>query len=152
MNISKVQDYINAIFDQSPDALERHNAYTHTYGVAQLCALLAVKRGLDPVLASIIGLLHDVNIYKTGVRSLHSHNGAEMVRVAFKHELSGLFTDEEHPLTTAPVVGASWSRDENNNILHYNLTDYGINGKRSTTWIVDGVIKYHRTFSDIVNA
>ena len=35
---------------------------------------------------------------------------------------------------------------------YYNLSDYGIPGIRTTTWIVDGVIKYHRTFSDIVNA
>ena len=55
-------------------------------------------------------------------------------------------------MTTAPISGASWTRDEKGNVLHYNLTDYARNGKRSTTWIVDGVEKYHRTFSEIVNA
>lgn len=58
---------------------------------------------------------------------------------------------QEHPLTTAPTQGASWTKDDNQNILHYNLTDYAKSGKRSTTWIVDNVIKYHRTFSEIVN-
>lgn len=59
---------------------------------------------------------------------------------------------QEHPLTTAPVSGASWTRDEDGNVLHYNLSDYARCGKRSTRWIVDGVEKYHRTFSEIVNS
>ena len=46
----------------------------------------------------------------------------------------GLFIfSQEHPLTTA-------------------LGNYGEPGERTTHWIVDGVIKYHRSFSDIVNA
>ncbi len=59
---------------------------------------------------------------------------------------------QEHPLTTAPIGGASWTRDGEGHVLHYNLTDYARSGKRSTRWIVDGVEKYHRTFSEIVNA
>ena len=49
-------------------------------------------------------------------------------------------------------VIARWSRDPEGNVLHYNLTDYARCGKRSTRWIVDGVEKYHRTFSEIINA
>ncbi|MDR0838663.1 MAG: class I SAM-dependent methyltransferase [Oscillospiraceae bacterium] len=59
---------------------------------------------------------------------------------------------QEHPLTTAPLAGASWTRDVSGIALHYNLTDYARGGKRSTTWIVDGVVKYHRTFSELINA
>lgn len=58
---------------------------------------------------------------------------------------------QEHPLTTAPISGASWMRDEDGNVLHYKLTDYGSPGFRSTKWFVEGVEKYHRRFSDIVN-
>ncbi|MDD4717212.1 MAG: class I SAM-dependent methyltransferase [Eubacteriales bacterium] len=58
---------------------------------------------------------------------------------------------QEHPLTTAPPAGASWTRDENKNVLHYNLMGYMRSGLRSTTWLVDNVIKYHRPFSEIVN-
>lgn len=65
----------------------------------------------------------------------------------------GIFIfSQEHPLTTAPPAGASWTRDENMNVLHYNLMGYMRSGQRSTTWIVDNVIKYHRPFSEIVNA
>jgi len=59
---------------------------------------------------------------------------------------------QEHPLTTAPPAGASWTRDENKNVLHYNLMGYMRSGLRSTTWLVDNVIKYHRPFSEIINA
>jgi len=59
---------------------------------------------------------------------------------------------QEHPLTTAPIHGSSWSKDDEGNVLHYNLTDYTRIGKRSTKWFVDGVEKYHRTFSEIINS
>ena len=36
---------------------------------------------------------------------------------------------QEHPLTTAPVSGASWAKDENGNVLHYKLTDYSRCGR-----------------------
>lgn len=65
----------------------------------------------------------------------------------------GIFIfSQEHPLTTAPRLQPNWSKDNQGNILHYNLTDYSILGIRETTWIVDGVIKYHRSFSSIVNS
>jgi SAM-dependent methyltransferase len=66
---------------------------------------------------------------------------------------NGLFIfSQEHPLTTAPIHGASWTNNENGKGLHYNLTDYARSGIRETTWIVDGVRKYHRTFSEIINS
>ena len=65
----------------------------------------------------------------------------------------GIFLfSQEHPFTTALRTGPRWSQDENGTILHYNLSDYSIPGIRTTTWIVDGVIGYHRSFSAIVNA
>ena len=54
---------------------------------------------------------------------------------------SGIFIfSQEHPLTTAPPAGASWTRDKNKNVLHYNLMGYMRSGQRSTTWLVDNVI------------
>jgi len=65
----------------------------------------------------------------------------------------GLFIfSQERPLTTAPISGASWTKNPEGKVLHYNLTDYSKSGKRSINWIVDGVEKYHRIFSDVVNA
>ena len=65
----------------------------------------------------------------------------------------GIFIfSQEHPFTTALLKEPRWSRDSEGNILHYNLTDYSIPGMRKTTWIVDEVVKYHRSFSSIVNS
>ena len=63
-----------------------------------------------------------------------------------------LIFSQEHPLSTALKQKLLWSRNANGDILHYNLTHYGDSGQRSTEWIVDNVVKYHRSFSDIFNA
>lgn len=101
--INKVQNYINNIFNSILDDNEKRAAYIHSYGVAQFCALLVQKHTLNAEIATIIGLLHDVYYYKTGVSSLHSHNGAEMVRVAFKYELSELFSIDEQILIKSAI-------------------------------------------------
>ena len=102
--IRRVKVYSNDIFDPIEDPAEKRAAYVHSYGVAQNCAMLALKRGLNPELATVIGLLHDIYSYKTGViNSLHGPNGAEMVRVAFKNELSGIFTDEEQLIIKSAI-------------------------------------------------
>lgn len=58
---------------------------------------------------------------------------------------------QEHPLTTSPIGGASWAINEEGDAIHYKLTDYARSGERKTRWIVDGVVKYHRTFSELIN-
>ena len=58
---------------------------------------------------------------------------------------------QEHPLTTAPLNGVSWEKD-GDTATCYKLSDYGRSGERKVTWFVDGVIKYHRTFSEIFSA
>ncbi len=99
-----------------------------------------IKEKYDVIFSSLaVHYIEDFNKFAKEVFSLLNHDGY-------------LIFSQEHPLTTAPISGADWTRDENGNVLHYNLTDYTRSGKRSTTWIVDGVEKYHRTFSDIVNA
>jgi SAM-dependent methyltransferase len=66
---------------------------------------------------------------------------------------NGLFIfSQEHPLTTALKKENYWSYDDDDNIAHYNLTDYSMLGERKTSWIVDNVIKYHRSFSSIFNS
>ncbi len=61
-----------------------------------------------------------------------------------------LVFSQEHPLTTAPLDGPQWIEKEEGTD-HYRLTDYGRPGIRQVDWIVKGVVKYHRTFSQIVN-
>ena len=68
-------------------------------------------------------------------------------------EQGGYFIfSQENPLTTSRIGGHEWARDENGNVLYLKLSDYSRAGRRESKWFVDGVIKYHRTFSDVVNA
>ena len=101
--VERVREYVNNIFDRIENAEDKRAAYIHSYGVSQCCALLAIKRGLDLEMAMVIGLLHDVYSYKTGFTDLHSHNGAEMIRVAFKYSLNDLFTENEQTIIKSAI-------------------------------------------------
>lgn len=65
---------------------------------------------------------------------------------------NGVFLfSQENPLCTCFSGGNRWTKDENGNKLYINLSNYGIEGERESTWFVDNVKKYHRTFSAIIN-
>ena len=59
---------------------------------------------------------------------------------------------QEHPLNTCFTEGTRWTKDENGQVLHANTYMYGEDGERRSLWFIDGVVKYHRTFSTIFNA
>ncbi len=107
---------------------------------ADMSDLSFIKNKYDVVFSSLaVHYVEDFGAFAKGVYEVLNPGGY-------------FIFSQEHPLTTAPISGASWSRDEDGSILHYKLTDYSRPGKRSTTWIVDGVEKYHRTFSEIINS
>ena len=63
-----------------------------------------------------------------------------------------LLFSQEHPIITATVDGnGHFNKDENGNRVSYTFSDYNKPGERKVHWYVDGVIKYHRTFSDVIN-
>lgn len=57
----------------------------------------------------------------------------------------------EHPIVTARKQMDNWIFDEDGDVSHYAMDDYQAEGMRKQTWLVDGVIKYHRTLSTILN-
>lgn len=64
-----------------------------------------------------------------------------------------LLFSQEHPIITSTIDGKGhFNKDKHGNKISYTFSDYHKPGKRTVTWYVDGVIKYHRTFSDVVNA
>ena len=64
----------------------------------------------------------------------------------------GLFIfSQENPIVTCHSGGNRWTKDEKGNKIHMNLANYGVEGERDTVWFVDGVKKYHRMFSTVVN-
>lgn len=66
---------------------------------------------------------------------------------------NGFFVfSQEHPLTSCfSGNGSRWTKDENGKKLFANISNYSTDGLRESSWFVDGVKKYHRTFSSIVN-
>ena len=64
-----------------------------------------------------------------------------------------LLFSQEHPIITATVDGnGHFNKDENGKRVSYTFSIYNEPGERKIHWYVDGVIKYHRTFSNVVNA
>ena len=64
-----------------------------------------------------------------------------------------LLFSQEHPIITATVDGnGHFNKDENGKRVSYTFSNYNEPGERKVHWYVDGVIKYHRTFSDVINA
>ena len=55
----------------------------------------------------------------------------------------------EHPIFTAQ--GGGWITGPGGEKLHWPVDHYRDEGKRSTNWIVDGVVKIHRTTETYVN-
>ena len=75
----RVRQIVDEILRGQPDDVERAG-FIHLYGVAQACALLALKRGLDAELGTIAGMLHDLWSYKTGDPTDHGRRGAPLAR------------------------------------------------------------------------
>ncbi|HLR52428.1 MAG TPA: class I SAM-dependent methyltransferase [Candidatus Avamphibacillus sp.] len=57
----------------------------------------------------------------------------------------------EHPIVTARNEMNNWVKDNNGNKLHWALDNYQEEGKREQHWYIDGIIKYHRTISTLMN-
>lgn len=78
--IEKVRKIVDEILLHMTDAKERRCAYLHLYGVAQACAMLALKRNENAELAVVAGMLHDIYSYANMDSNDHAHKGAEMAR------------------------------------------------------------------------
>lgn len=90
--------------------------------------------------------------------SLAVHYVEDFVRLAKEcyRLLAGggqLLFSQEHPIITATMDGRGhFNFDESGNQVSYTFSDYGRSGRREIEWFVDGVVKYHRTFGEIITA
>ena len=76
--IKDLQKHIHGILEKKiADPHKRANAVAHLHGVSLAAVIIAKKRGLDPELAAMAGLLHDMYAYKSGSYDNHEHLGAE---------------------------------------------------------------------------
>lgn len=103
--VEKVREVVDEILVNMTDAAERRCAYVHLYGVAQSCALLAMKRGENAELAVIAGILHDISSYATMDSTDHAQRSSEMAR-GILVELN-LFSDTEINLICTAIYNHS---------------------------------------------
>ena len=78
--LKELRKYVNKELNKMDDEDKRISAVAHLYGVSLAATMIARERGLDPELASMAGMLHDLHAYKTGSYDDHAHKGAELAR------------------------------------------------------------------------
>jgi uncharacterized protein len=105
-----VRAAVDEILLSQQDLQVRRDGYVHLYGVAQNCAILAIKRGLDIELCTIMGMLHDIYTYKFEYVKNHGALGAvEAEKILRKLEL---FSEEEIELVKRAVRNHSNKKTE----------------------------------------
>lgn len=114
--IEMIREIVDEILVHMSDPVERRCAYVHLYGVAQACAMLALKRGENTELAIIAGMLHDIATYKTMNSADHAHKSAEMAQEIM--EGLPLFT----PAETDAVCAAIYAHSDKH-LAHPALTE-----------------------------
>ena len=71
--LKELRTYVDAELNKIEDADKRTSAIAHLYGVSLAATMIAKKRGLDPELAAMAAMLHDLHAYKTGSYDDHAH-------------------------------------------------------------------------------
>jgi SAM-dependent methyltransferase len=57
----------------------------------------------------------------------------------------------EHPVYLSRASADGWAKDADDSSLYWGLDRYGEEGLREESWLADGVQKYHRMVSTLVN-
>lgn len=58
----------------------------------------------------------------------------------------------EHPIVTAKLPSCGhWVKDTDGRKLYWSIDNYAEEGIREQTWFIEGVIKYHRQLSTLLN-
>lgn len=91
--IKELKIRVYKILDNMEDSEKRSAAIAHLHGVSLAAVMIAKKRGLDPELAAMAGLLHDIYAYDSGSYDDHARLGAEFARRIL--EDMGTITPEE---------------------------------------------------------
>ena len=82
--LKELRKYVNKEINKIEDEDKKISAIAHLYGVSLAATMIAKKRGLDPEIASMAAMLHDLHAYKTGSYDDHAHLGAELARKILK--------------------------------------------------------------------
>ena len=107
--LEQLRQIVDEIVRQQPDKDESRCGFVHLYGVSATCVLLAKKRGLDPELCAVAGMLHDISTYKTGDPTDHAaRSAAEAERILTE---IGIFSDAEIALI-CDAISRHGAKDE----------------------------------------
>ena len=100
--IKDIQKTVNRILKENmEDSQKRLKAVSHLHGVSLAAVMIAKKRGEDPELAAICGLLHDLYAYKSGSYDDHARKGAEYAGEIL--EGLGLTSKEENDIICSAI-------------------------------------------------
>ncbi len=128
--IRDLQKKVHAVLEKVEDSDKRAKAVAHLHGVSLVAVMIAKKRGEDPELAAMAGLLHDLYAYKAGSYDDHARHGAEYARkILEKLEL----TTPEETEVICSAIGHHDSKAETDSpmdevlkdadVLHHTLDD-----------------------------
>ena len=78
--LKTLRKYINKEINKVDGKQQRAGAYAHLYGVSLAATMIAKKRELNPEIASMAAMLHDLYAYKAGTYDDHAHQGAALAR------------------------------------------------------------------------
>ena len=78
--VKDLQKRVHKILNSMDDEQKRAGAIAHLHGVSLAAVIIAKKRGEDPELAAMAGLLHDVYAYNSGSYEDHARKGAVYAR------------------------------------------------------------------------
>lgn len=128
------------ISEKMLDAARRENADPRIeYRRMAMEDVGALDERFDAVVSSLA--IHYVEDYAGLVRAVHDLLNP-----------GGVFVfSQEHPINTCFSGGERWTKDGRGEKLYANLSNYSVDGERESRWFVDGVKKYHRTFSSVLN-
>jgi ubiquinone/menaquinone biosynthesis C-methylase UbiE len=128
--------------DRSENMLARARAQTQdpgvTYALADIERLALPEASFDLVYSALtLHYIADFGAVCMMIRRLLVPGGHLVFSV-------------EHPLFTAPRH-PGWQTDSGGSKV-WPINDYLLEGRRVTTWITSGVVKYHRTMASYVNS
>ena len=78
--LKELRRYVDAELNKMENMDKHNGAINHLYGVSLAAQMIAKKRGLDPEIAAMSAMLHDLAASKSGSYDDHAHRGAELAR------------------------------------------------------------------------
>lgn len=118
---------------------EKNNLHFINHDIEELGSLADELGKFDIIISSLA--MHYIEDYAELAKTMHN----------LLNDGGVLLFSQEHPIFTASKETAQWISDGNGGIKGLIVNGYPDSGIRCVNWIVDDFVKYHRTFSDVIN-